>query len=191
MNEALGGVGARRETRGGPLAIADRLQNSLVALARVQFGVGLAGIFSLWGLANSGGFYEWGMRHIGLASWWHWAGMRFLEAGLIMLPTLLLTGMAFPLAVRAVVVLSEALSTLVGRLYAWNTVGGVLGSLVAGFAIMPLIGTENGLLLAECGDAREAARHLREYLRLAPFAQDAEKVREVLERLQRATQPAR
>ncbi len=66
-------------------------------------------------------------------------------------PTLLM-GMAFPLAVRSVGS-DGGIGAQVGRLYAFNTVGCILGPLVACFAIVPILGLSWGLMLLAAGQS--------------------------------------
>jgi spermidine synthase len=67
-----------------------------------------------------------------------------LSAGII-LPITLLYGMMFPLAIR--IADSRAAGTSVGTIYAFNTVGSVLGALACGFVLIPTLGTRNTLYL--------------------------------------------
>ncbi len=67
-----------------------------------------------------------------------------LSAGII-LPVTLLYGMMFPLAIR--IADSRAHGASVGTMYAFNTVGSVLGSLACGFVLIPALGTRNTLYL--------------------------------------------
>ncbi len=60
----------------------------------------------------------------------------------LVLPVALILGLLFPVALR----LAGDEGGRVGRLYAWNTVGGILGSLLCGFAVIPRIGAHAGLL---------------------------------------------
>jgi len=64
------------------------------------------------------------------------------EALLFVFPTSLFLGLLFPVALR----LSGDDGGGVGRLYAWNTVGGIAGSLGCGFAGISLLGTQGCLL---------------------------------------------
>ncbi len=59
----------------------------------------------------------------------------------LLLPTTLI-GIGFPLASELAVVRMRVLGRRIGALYACNTIGGVLGSLMAGFALIPLIGSQ-------------------------------------------------
>jgi predicted membrane-bound spermidine synthase len=64
------------------------------------------------------------------------------EALVFVFPTALVLGLLFPVALR----LSGDDGGKVGRLYAWNTLGGIAGSLLCGFAGISLLGTHGSLL---------------------------------------------
>lgn len=65
----------------------------------------------------------------------------------IIVPGTLFIGATFPLAVRVVSSGVEATSETVGRVYAFNTLGGIAGSLLAGFVLLPLLGLTGFLQL--------------------------------------------
>jgi spermidine synthase len=64
----------------------------------------------------------------------------------LLLPPTLLMGLSFPLAVRALQGERARLGADVGGVYGWNTLGAVAGSLLAGFLLIPLLGTQDALL---------------------------------------------
>lgn len=74
-------------------------------------------------------------------------GARFAVAALciVFLPTLLL-GAAFPLALRLIVDTGHA-GRDVGKVVALNTLGGILGSMLCGFVLVPLLGLVRSLAL--------------------------------------------
>jgi spermidine synthase len=73
-------------------------------------------------------------------------GMRFAIAFAVMLlPTVLLGGL-FPAAVRACVADTERLGEAVGRAYAINTLGTIVGSALAGFVLLPAFGARAAIL---------------------------------------------
>ncbi|MBI5239621.1 MAG: hypothetical protein HY926_04055 [Elusimicrobia bacterium] len=98
-----------------------------------------------------------------------------LEALAVLLPLALFQGMLLPTALRAADCGGDA-GAAAGRLYFWNTAGGILGALAAGFWWIPAAGVQNALLLAisasaACGAALVAAAAPRRALRLgAPAA---------------------
>jgi spermidine synthase len=59
----------------------------------------------------------------------------------LLLPTTLI-GISFPLASELTAVRMSALGRRIGTLYALNTIGGVLGSLTAGFVLIPYLGSQ-------------------------------------------------
>ena len=59
----------------------------------------------------------------------------------LLLPTTLI-GISFPLASELTVRQMSALGRRIGALYALNTIGGVLGSLTAGFLLIPYLGSQ-------------------------------------------------
>ncbi|MGY3443721.1 MULTISPECIES: fused MFS/spermidine synthase [unclassified Bradyrhizobium] len=62
----------------------------------------------------------------------------------LLLPTTLI-GISFPLASELTVMQMSALGRRIGTLYALNTIGGVLGSLAAGFLLIPYLGSQGAL----------------------------------------------
>jgi spermidine synthase len=67
-----------------------------------------------------------------------------LSVGAMLGPTLLI-GAGFPCAVQAVARGPERVAGDVGRLYAVNTLGAILGTVVGGFVLMPLVGAQGAL----------------------------------------------
>jgi spermidine synthase len=62
----------------------------------------------------------------------------------LLLPTTLI-GISFPLASELTVIRMSAMGRRIGSLYALNTIGGVLGSLAAGFLLVPYLGSQGAL----------------------------------------------
>ncbi|HXP77496.1 MAG TPA: fused MFS/spermidine synthase [Stellaceae bacterium] len=59
----------------------------------------------------------------------------------LLLPTTII-GISFPLASELTVMQMRALGRRIGTLYSLNTIGGVLGSLIAGFFLIPYLGSQ-------------------------------------------------
>jgi spermidine synthase len=68
--------------------------------------------------------------------------------GLIILPTSIGLGAVMPLAMRAYVGGLDAVGRDVGRAYAANTVGAILGAVAGGFFVLPFIGLERGIRIS-------------------------------------------
>jgi spermidine synthase len=69
---------------------------------------------------------------------------------LLMLVPATLLGMTFPIASRLYTKSDSLVGTEVSAVYAFNTAGGILGSLIAGFFLIPHIGLQTTLILASC-----------------------------------------
>jgi len=69
---------------------------------------------------------------------------------LILLPVTLFVGASFPFAVRLMAVDVDDAASASARVYAWNTLGSIVGSISAGFWLLPVFGFE-GTLLAGAG----------------------------------------
>jgi len=93
----------------------------------VDFVVAMDGLRGDWG-----GVMEWEFRQV---------------FAIVVLPTLGM-GLTFPVLVAALAGSAEGASGSVGRVYAWNTTGTILGSLVGGMALVPLLGIRGALLVA-------------------------------------------
>jgi spermidine synthase len=78
-------------------------------------------------------------------------------SGLVMTPPAVLMGIAFPVAVRAVVGDRDALGGPVGNVYAANTVGGMCGAFLAGFVLLPFVGVQSTIFIAAIGNLVAAA----------------------------------
>nr|MCS5638377.1 fused MFS/spermidine synthase [Myxococcota bacterium] len=73
------------------------------------------------------------------------AGVSNLAGGALvsvaaLLPTTLCIGATFPFAVRILARNAEDAAPAAARVYAWNTVGSILGSIAAGFFLLPILG---------------------------------------------------
>ncbi len=74
------------------------------------------------------------------------AGMilaEFVTCSLAMLPVAIVFGVNFPLVIALLAggKATDSESSLVGRAYAANTVGGIIGALAVGFVLLPLLGS--------------------------------------------------
>ena len=74
--------------------------------------------------------------------------IEFLLFFAIMLVPTTLLGMTFPIASKLYARSDALLGTEVSAVYSFNTAGGILGSLAAGFLLVPMIGTESTLVVA-------------------------------------------
>lgn len=137
---ALGGYCAR--------FFIDRITNPLVVFAWVEVLIGLSAAvampvlitvvyseftYSLFRSASS----DWGMMLL----------VRFGVALFVMLIPTLLIGLTFPLVGKIYIKNLNRTSADVGKIYAVNTVGNILGAFIPGLMILPLLGINKSILL--------------------------------------------
>jgi spermidine synthase len=126
---------------------ADRVDNPLRLFGLCELGIGVLGIVSLpliWALPR---------LYLGLYRTFHLYPALFfalqiaLCASVMLLPTTLM-GATFPLVSRAITRRLEEVGRKVGSAYSFNTVGAVIGSLAAGFLLVPTLGLRGAVLIA-------------------------------------------
>jgi spermidine synthase len=66
----------------------------------------------------------------------------------VMLPATIFIGATFPLAVRILARDEQEASTGTARIYTWNTIGAIVGAILAGFYLIPGLGFEGSIRLA-------------------------------------------
>ena len=79
--------------------------------------------------------------------------MNALFSGLLLLPMTVAIGMTYPLAVRVLARDAGDAAPASARVYAWNTVGAIVGSLAAGFVLIPALKYEGAIRAAVCASA--------------------------------------
>ena len=82
------------------------------------------------------------------AAWWEMIALQMLSCLVVMLIPTLLLGALFPLASRICASSMEKLGKTIGHIYAVNSAGAIVGSFLAGFVLIPLIGVKNGMMAA-------------------------------------------
>jgi len=130
---ALGGmIGARlvsRLARRTPLAIAvTQILVAASALGVAHLFAELPYTFTVW------------FKRFGQHGHWRLIVLEFAMASAIMLVPTLLLGMMFPFTVRVCAPVVRRLGRSVGTVYAANTIGAILGSVCAGWLLIPTVG---------------------------------------------------
>ena len=133
---ALGSVLAARRV--------DRVREPLALFGYLQLAIGLAAILILFVFAKLPTILE---ALVSVVSFKREVMAEFLAGGLTMIVPTMLIGATFPAAARVFTSGSHSVGGDVGRLYAINTVAAMLGSVVAGFILIPLIGLQRTALL--------------------------------------------
>ena len=123
----------------------DKSKQQLGWLAAIEVLIGLFAILSIWEFRTLDDLMVSLTDRV--PSWQMFVVARYAGAFLIMFIPTLLMGIAFPLASKIYSQNRERLGRYVGNIYSVNTVGSVLGSIAAGFVMIPLIGITNGIIL--------------------------------------------
>lgn len=149
-----------------------RMLAHIVGSSIYAFGVMVSSFLA--GIALGGGFGAWlaSGRSRSVNAWAAaqliaavWAAVAFLAldrlipertglyenaalAFLLLLPLTFAIGMTYPLAVRVLADLPDEAAPASARVYAWNTVGAIAGSLAAGFALIPALRYEGTVQIA-------------------------------------------
>jgi len=138
---------------GGPLA--DRVLNRygehgiLWLLGGIEAGVAALSYGLMYVFPELPFWYVWTFDALGAADSPTMMWVTSLAvSGMVMTPPAVLMGMAFPVAVRAVLGDSKSLGRPVGNIYAANTVGGMFGAFSAGFLLLPNIGVQTTIFVA-------------------------------------------
>ncbi len=115
------------------------LRTLLIAL---QAGIGVYVLFTLFSMDSllSAPWNSYNLTHPGKTF------LHYLKdsAALMLLPALLF-GMNFPILIKLAAGGHEHVGRGTGQIYSANTLGAILGSLVAGFVFLPVLGTETSL----------------------------------------------
>jgi len=142
---------------------------TLRLLGIVQLGVAIGGIVFLAGYLAA----PYALLSLIRASSYSFSAVLTIQfvlcAGLMILATLCM-GATFPIASQLYSNKFVILGRSIGNIYSVNTVGAILGSLIAGFLLMPLIGTERTILAGLFLNAAIALLLLAES-KTAPVAQ--------------------
>ena len=124
-------------------------------LSGLQAGIGLSALLSIFVIG--------GLEGVSVAADGSWGARTLRQLGLsaaVMLPPTLMMGMSLPLVARLAGA-GRGVGEAVGRVYAANTAGAVLGSLAGGFCLAPLLGTQHSLILLALVNLALAAAVLR------------------------------
>ena len=119
-----------------------RRLNLLMLLASIELLLALAAVASAAVVGQAGAVYAWAAPHFAQGALAYFGPMAVTSMAAI-LPAALLMGMAFPIgiAIWAGDVDERRAGERVGFIYSVNVAGAVAGSLLTGFALLPLAGS--------------------------------------------------
>ncbi|QPJ63757.1 MAG: tetratricopeptide repeat protein [Candidatus Nitronauta litoralis] len=124
--------------------IMNRVQNLRTPLLMIQ---GLVGFYSLLTLFNMQKILSPPWNSYNLEKPLNTFSTYFFDSAALMLPPTLLLGMSFPILIKLAAGDQKNIGVGTGQIYAANTLGAILGSLVAGFFLLPGFGVEASLVL--------------------------------------------
>ncbi|MBI3606838.1 MAG: fused MFS/spermidine synthase [Nitrospirae bacterium] len=140
----MGGLGLG-SFLGGRLA--DRTRNLLKIYGRLEIGIGVYCVLTPWLMDVVKAVYLGLARSMDLPFGVYTLIQFFLAALIIVIPTTLM-GATLPILTRFSARELGTVGRLVGALYAVNTFGAVLGTYLAGFELLPLLGMRTTLIVA-------------------------------------------
>lgn len=132
----------------------DTLRRPLMTLALVQIAMGLLAVLTLpvyvasfsWTATLLQAFMRTNEGYVGFTL------VRYVICLVVMLPATFCAGMTLPLITRALVTGGSG-ERAIGRVYAWNTLGSIVGVALAGLVLLPMLGLKSMLLVAGALDA--------------------------------------
>ena len=80
-------------------------------------------------------------------NWGEFVYLNFLTSFITLIVPTFLFGATFPLVCKIYDWSAERVGEKIGRIYSLNTVGGILGSFVGGFVLIPFVGMQNAIVL--------------------------------------------
>ena len=125
----------------------NKFKNPLVVFGFLQIGIGVSAIamiplFENIPFINRWVYQNWNMEFATI----QWSVFLVIFCFLFV-PTFFMGGQ-FPVVVRLVVRKLGTLGHSIGKVYASNTIGTIIGSFLAGFVLIPWIGVQNTILVA-------------------------------------------
>ncbi len=122
----------------------DRRKHLVAGFGIIEVGIGLYALLLIL-------MFGWSMEALEAIRQpfptWQGTILRFLKAfGFMLIPTFLM-GAMFPVAGRIYTDNFRRIGHRIGELYAFNTVGAIIGAIVTGFALMPALGLQKSQLV--------------------------------------------
>jgi len=124
---------------------ADRIKRLYLFIGLIEFGIGISAWAVVPLLAR---LPIWMILIHHPETYYRWLSIEFgIGVALIFLPTFMMGGL-LPLVVRVYARSRGGVGDAVGDVYAWNTIGAILGSFVCGFFLIAWLGLRDSLSLA-------------------------------------------
>lgn len=124
----------------------DSAKRLFITFGIVEVSIGFFALLSIPIFGNLGASLG-GTTDYSETNSWLWIFTRFGRSFLMMLIPTVLMGMTIPIASSIYTKGKIGVGGAVGRVFAINTIGGVLGSIMAGFFLIPLLGVSGSIML--------------------------------------------
>lgn len=121
--------------------IADRRRELLIVFGILELAIGLSAVYLLQAI---GGLFWFTSEYLPLSTV---PVGKFAAAFVLMLVPTFLMGAVFPVVSKLYIASLPRLGGSLGNIYAANTLGCVVGSLLAGFALLPVLGAQKSIVL--------------------------------------------
>jgi predicted membrane-bound spermidine synthase len=143
---ALGGLWVRKRM--------DKFKHPELTLGIVQLVMGISAIATLpayWLAVQAVGGLLGGEGERTMELWYQFNILRYLLCLLIMLPATFCAGMTLPLLTHVMLKRGQS-EAIVGKVYALNTLGAIVGAVAAGLILMPIVGLKGVIVLGALFD---------------------------------------
>lgn len=136
--------------------IADRYSNPYALFGFLEFGIGVFGLITVPLINSLPPLYFVILDSFALSPKLYFLFQFILCAMVMIVPTTLM-GATFPVVSKALTPSMDSLGKWVGNAYSSNTFGAILGSVAAGFLLIPLVGVKATTFIAAGGNVIVAA----------------------------------
>ena len=128
---------------------ADTFASPLRALGLIQVAMGLCALGTLYAYGSSFHWMSWLITALTKteAGYQGFTVARYAISMAIMLPATCCAGMTLPLITRILLTRGSG-ERIIGSVYAWNTIGAIVGVVLGGLLLLPLLGLKRMLLAA-------------------------------------------
>ena len=124
----------------------DKGKHLLTLLAFIEVFIGLFAFLSIWEFTNLWNILDNFYPIVG-SGWGALITIRYIGAFLIMFIPTVLMGIAFPLVNKIYTKNLNRLGHGIGNIYSTNTLGGIVGSFIAGFILITTIGITKSIMV--------------------------------------------
>lgn len=127
--------------------IADRKENLLLYFGLFELGIALFGFITVPVIYGLPPVYFWVYKNFHLNPTVYFVAQFFLCFAIMIVPTTLM-GATFPVVSKRITDDMNTMGRMVGDAYSFNTLGAILGSIAAGFLLIPVLGVSRAALVA-------------------------------------------